>query len=114
MASRRSWIVQPRMNLDATFDAIQRFGVKTMIGVPALYRMILEHDRLDQYDLSSVEYWYSAGDVLPVEVGNRWKKRFGKPIFQGYGATETCGGVSMCRIERPLTRKITISAMLVA
>jgi len=88
-------IVQPRMNLDATFDAIQRFGVKTMIGVPALYRMILEHDRLDQYDLSSVDYWYSAGDVLPVEVGNRWKKRFGKPIFQGYGATETCGGVSM-------------------
>jgi long-chain acyl-CoA synthetase len=96
-------IVQPRLNLDATFDAIQRFGVKTMIGVPTLYRMILEHNRLDQYDLSSIDYWYSAGDVLPVEVGNRWKKRFGKPIFQGYGATETCGGVSMCptHIDNP-------------
>ena len=92
-------ILQPKINLDATFDTIQRFKAKTMIGVPALYRMILEHDRIDQYDLSSVEYWYSAGDVLPVEVGKRWKKKYGKFIYQGYGATETCGGISMCPVD---------------
>ena len=89
-------ILLPKVNLDAAFDAIQRFKARTMIGVPTLYRMILEHDRLDQYDLSSVDYWYSAGDVLPVDVGKRWKDKFGKSIFQGYGATETCGGVTMC------------------
>ncbi len=91
-----SLVVQPRINLDATFDTIQRFKVRSMIGVPALYRMILDHDRLDQYDLSSVDYWFSAGDVLPEEVGRRWKRKFDKPIYQGYGATETCGGVAMC------------------
>ncbi|MBW2066458.1 MAG: AMP-binding protein [Deltaproteobacteria bacterium] len=69
-----------------------------MIGVPTLYRMILEHDRVEQYDLSSVDYWFSAGDVLPVEIGRRWREKFGKPIYQGYGATETCGGVSMCPV----------------
>ncbi len=92
-------ILQPKINLDAGLDAIQRLKAKTMIGVPTLYRMILEHDRLDQYDLSSVEYWFSAGDVLPVVVGKRWEEKFGKRILQGYGATETCGGVSMCPIE---------------
>ena len=94
-----SLMVQPRVNLDATFDAIARFRVRSLIGVPTLYRMMLEHDRLDQYDLSSVDYWYSAGDVLPVEVGKRWRDRFGKPIYQGYGATETCGGVAMCPVD---------------
>jgi long-chain acyl-CoA synthetase len=89
-------ILQPRINLDANFDTIQRFGAKTMIGVPALYRMMLEHDRLDQYDLSSLKYCFSGGDVLPVEVGKRWQAKFGIPIYQGYGATETCGGVAMC------------------
>ncbi|MCF8038711.1 MAG: acyl--CoA ligase [Desulfohalobiaceae bacterium] len=93
-------ILQPRINLDAVFDTIQRYQATTMIGVPTLYRMILEHDRLDQYDLGSVRYWFSAGDVLPEEVGNRWQKRFGKQIYQGYGATETCGGVAMCRPGR--------------
>jgi long-chain acyl-CoA synthetase len=96
-------ILQPRINLDAIFDAIQRYRSRTMIGVPALYRMILEHERLDDYNLSSVDYWYSAGDVLPVQVGKRWYEKFGKCIYQGYGATETCGGISMCpvHIENP-------------
>ena len=95
-----SLILQPRINMDATFDAIQRFKAKTMIGVPAMYRMILEHDRLEQYDLSSLEYCFSGGDVLPVEIGKRWRERFGRPIYQGYGATETCGGVAMCPVDR--------------
>lgn len=94
-----SLLIQPRMNLDATLDVIGRFRVRSMIGVPALYRMILEHERIDQYDLSSVDFWFCAGDVLPLEVTNRWKKKFGKTIYQGYGATETCGGVSMCPVD---------------
>jgi long-chain acyl-CoA synthetase len=91
-----SLILQPRINIDATFDSIQRSKATTMIGVPALYRMILDHVRLAQYDLSSLKYCFSGGDVLPTEVSNRWKEKFGIPIYQGYGATETCGGVSMC------------------
>jgi len=89
-------MLQPKVNIDATFESIEKFKATSMIGVPTLYRMMLDHDRIDQYDLSSVAYWYSAGDVLPVEVGKRWRDKFGKTIYQGYGATETCGGVAMC------------------
>jgi long-chain acyl-CoA synthetase len=95
-----SLIIQPRINLDAAFDAIQRFRARTMIGVPALYRMILEHSRLDQYDLSSLVYCFSGGDVLPTDLGRRWQEKFGHSIRQGYGATETCGGVAMCAVDR--------------
>jgi long-chain acyl-CoA synthetase len=99
-----SIILMPRVNLDAIFDSVQRYKAKTLIGVPTLYRMILEHDRLDLYDLSSLEYCFNGGDVLPVEINQRWRKKFNKPIYQGYGATETCGGVSMCPAdeENPL------------
>ena len=97
-------ILMPKVNLDGVFDSIQRFKAKTLIGVPTLYRMILEHDRLDLYDLSSLEYCFNGGDVLPVDINNRWRKKFNKPMYQGYGATETCGGVSMCptNVENPL------------
>jgi long-chain acyl-CoA synthetase len=99
-----SIILMPRVNLDAVFDSAQRYKAKTLIGVPTLYRMILEHDRIDLYDLSSLEYCFNGGDVLPVEINQRWRKKFNKPIYQGYGATETCGGVSMCPAneENPL------------
>ena len=88
-------VLQPRVNLDAMLDAAGREKARTLIGVPALYRMILEHDRLDKYDLSSLRYCFSGGDVLPREVGDRWRERFGRPIYIGYGATETIGGVAM-------------------
>jgi long-chain acyl-CoA synthetase len=93
-------LVQPRVNLDAIFDTIQRNRATSLIGVPAFYRMILEHDRVDQYDLSSLQYCFSAGDVLPEEVARRWTRMFNLPIFQGYGATETCGGIVMGPTER--------------
>lgn len=92
-------IVMPKVNLDAIFDAIEREKAKTIIGVPQLYRMILQHQRLEYYDLSSLRYCFSGGDVLPLEIYNRWKKRFGVPLYQGYGATETCGGVLLCRTD---------------
>jgi long-chain acyl-CoA synthetase len=91
-------ILHPRPTLDAIFVCIERFKAKTMIGVPAVYRMILEHKRLDQYDLGSVECWMSAGDVMPVEVEKRFRERLGRSIYQAYGTTETGGGISMCPV----------------
>ena len=88
-------ILLPKVNLDGLFAQIQRYGATTFFGVPTMYRMILEHERLDYYDLGSLKYCFCAGDVLPVEVGDRWVKKFEKPLYQGYGATETCGRVSL-------------------
>jgi long-chain acyl-CoA synthetase len=92
-------ILQPKVNLDGMLETIQRFKAKTFVGVPALYRMILEHDRVDFYDLQSLQYCFCAGDVLPIEIGTRWHERYKKLIYQGYGATETCGGVTMCPVD---------------
>lgn len=93
-------LLLPRMNLDGLMAAVERHRARTITGVPALYRMILDHERLDSYDLSSLIYCMSGGDVLPNDVARRWKDRFGVPISCGYGATETVGGISMSPPER--------------
>ena len=81
-------ILLARVNLDALFDHIYRYKARTFFGVPALYRLLLEHDRADQYDLSSLKYCFSGGDVLPLDIARRWEAKYGMPIYQGYGATE--------------------------
>lgn len=81
-------ILMPIPDVDAILDTIQRYKVTLFLGVPTLYRMILEHDRVDMYDCSSLRLCLCGADKLPPEVNERWKKRFGKPIFQCYGATE--------------------------
>ncbi|MFC1836219.1 class I adenylate-forming enzyme family protein [Thermodesulfobacteriota bacterium] len=91
-------VLMPVPQVDAILAAIERYKVRWMLGVPALYRMILENDRQDTYDLSSIRYCYCGGDVLPREVLVRWKERVGVPIFQVYGSTEA-GHVTYSRLD---------------
>jgi long-chain acyl-CoA synthetase len=81
-------VLMPQPDVDALLETIQRVKVTLFLGVPTLFRMILENDRLDKYDLSSLKYCWSGGDVLPMEVYNRWLKLTGIPIRQNYGCTE--------------------------
>jgi len=81
-------VIMPIPNIDAILEAIQRYKITMMLGVPALYRMILENDRLDLYDISSLKFCWSGGDVLPIEVFNRFKELSGQTIYQVYGSTE--------------------------
>lgn len=88
-------VMLPKMSLDGILDHIERYKIKTMMGTPTMYRMILEHDRIDQYSLSSLKYCICGGDTVPRELANRWLKKFGVRFYEAYGATETCGGVAL-------------------
>ncbi|KPJ77504.1 MAG: AMP-dependent synthetase [Deltaproteobacteria bacterium SG8_13] len=92
-------ILMPTPQVDAILDSIERYGVRWLLGVPALYRMILDNDRLDRYRLNSLTYCFCGGDVLPAEIYNRWEKHFGIPIYQVYGSTEV-GHVCYSRIDK--------------
>jgi long-chain acyl-CoA synthetase len=92
-------VLMPIPQVDAILEAIQRYRGTLFLGAPTLYRMILENDRLNLYDLSSLKYCWSGGDVLPLEVFNRWKKKFGVPIYQVFGSTEV-GFVAMSPLDK--------------
>jgi acyl-coenzyme A synthetase/AMP-(fatty) acid ligase len=76
------------------------------IGVPAMYRMLLEAGA-EQRDLSSVHLWGSGADAMPAELAATFK-RLGStarlpiigPIgeasfFEGYGMVESGGGAAV-------------------
>jgi len=92
-------VLMPIPQVDAILEAIQRYKGTLFLGAPTLYRMILENDRVNFYDLSSLKYCWSGGDVLPLEVFNRWKKQFGVPIYQVFGSTEV-GFVAMSPLDK--------------
>lgn len=97
-------VIMPQPVVDAILDAIQRYKATLFLGAPALYRMILENDRLNFYDLRSLKYMWSGGDVLPEEIFNRFKKLTGHFIYQVYGSTET-GGVSLSSMDKAPTAR---------
>jgi long-chain acyl-CoA synthetase len=92
-------VLMPIPVVDAILKAIEKFRGTLFLGAPTLYRMILENDRLDFFDLSSLRFCWSGGDVLPMEVYKRWKEKFHVPIYQVFGATEV-GFTSMSSLDR--------------
>ncbi len=104
-------VLMPVPQVDAILAAIERYHARWMLGVPALYRMILENDRQETYNLSSLKYCYCGGDVLPREVLARWKERVGVPIFQVYGSTEA-GHVMYSRLDGSEPQPMTIGMPL--
>ncbi len=90
-------VLMPQPHVDAIMESIRRYRVRWFLGVPSLYRMMLENDRIDQYDLSSLKYCFCGGDVLPGKIMTRFREKYNLPIYQVYGSTEV-GHVAYSRI----------------
>ncbi|MEW6071357.1 MAG: AMP-binding protein [Planctomycetota bacterium] len=81
-------VLMPIPHIDAMLGAIERYRVRWLLGVPSMYRMALECDRIGHYRLDSLRYCFCGGDVLPAEIFQRWREATGASIRQVYGSTE--------------------------
>lgn len=77
----------------ACLEAIPRYGVTTMFGVPAMFLFMSQHPAFDNTDLTSVRTLICGGAPVPEPLIKLYNGR-GIPIQQGYGLTETSPGVS--------------------
>lgn len=76
-------------------ELIQRHKVNTFGGVPTVVRSLMEHPRIDDYDLSSLTTISQGGaPVAPDSVASIESKFAGKVgAGNGYGLTETTAAV---------------------
>ena len=68
-------------------EKIQQYKLTTFCAPPTMYRFMLQ-EKVEDYDLSSVEHWSTAGEALNPEVFNRWEELTGRKIASGFGQTE--------------------------
>jgi long-chain acyl-CoA synthetase len=80
-------VLQRAFDKDRVLHSIARDGVTMLCAVPANCLVLL--DAATPAQMQGVRYCMSAAAPLPLEVETRWQARFGQPIYQGYGLTET-------------------------
>ncbi len=79
---------------------ISRDRVSMLPGPPTLYQSILAHPERGRHDLSCLRLAVTGAAAIPVDLIHRMRDELGfETIITGYGLTETCGIVSMCRTD---------------
>ena len=87
-------------DVPAVLERIARERVSVLPGPPTLYQSILAHPDRDRSDLSSLRLAVTGAAAIPVELIRRMREELGfETVITGYGLTECCGIVSMCRFD---------------
>ena len=73
---------------ETVFDRIRKFRPTILINVPTMVHQMVAHPDAAQQDLTSLRLATSAGEALPVELYERWKKTFGVELLDGLGTAE--------------------------
>lgn len=75
--------------LDAkkVIDVIEEEGVTIHVGTPTFIRPVLK--KAEPPQLTRLRFMLSGAEKLPVDLYEFALQRFGVPIYQGYGLTET-------------------------
>lgn len=69
-------------------DLIKKHQATIFIGVPTIYRQILQKTTATAAEIPSLRHYMSAGEHLSDEVLSQWHARFGVDIYEAVGMSE--------------------------
>jgi len=83
-------VVLPGFDPTAVLEAIQKYKITATMLVPTMLYILMDHPKIDSYDLSSLEtVYYGAAAMSPTRLKEAIEK-FGSIFFQFFGQSE-CG-----------------------
>jgi acyl-CoA synthetase (AMP-forming)/AMP-acid ligase II len=97
--------ILPERTLDVphVLDMVRRERVTVLPGTPTLYQTMLEHPDFSAEGVATLRLSVTGAANVPPALLYRIKQELGfEHIVTGYGLTETCGIVSMCRYDDSL------------
>jgi acyl-CoA synthetase (AMP-forming)/AMP-acid ligase II len=94
--------VLPEFSPDAFLETVQRERITHTFMVPTQYIVTLNHERFDDFDLSSLEVMLSAGSPLRLDTKREIRARMGHGLHELYGFSE--GFATMLKPDRMLEK----------
>jgi len=105
LATGATIVLMARFTADQALATMEKERVTFFAGVPTMYHALLSCDTADEHDLDAIaarlRVAVSGGAALPGEVMRKFEERFGVPIVEGYGLSETSPIATFNRVDRP-------------
>ncbi|KRE93237.1 long-chain fatty acid--CoA ligase [Paenibacillus sp. Soil766] len=81
-------ILIPKFDIDMILDTIDKLKPTIFPGAPTMYVALINHKRVKEVDISSINVCVSGSAPLPLEVQERFESLTGGRLVEGYGLTE--------------------------
>ncbi|HZS14656.1 MAG TPA: long-chain fatty acid--CoA ligase [Candidatus Dormibacteraeota bacterium] len=91
----------PRFEPVKALQMIQRDRITVFAGVPTMYIAFLKAYDEGEWDISTIRMAISGGAALPEQVLREFEEKFGAPILEGYGLSESSPSATFNRPDRP-------------
>jgi long-chain acyl-CoA synthetase len=101
IAAGGAFSLLPRFEPTEAFEIIQRDRITLFAGVPTMYFALMHHEKADEFDTSSLQICLTGGAPMPLEVMTAFEAKFGVPILEGFGLSETSPVSSFAVLDRP-------------
>ena len=83
-----SFVPIAKFEPDKLLNTIKQTNSSIFLGVPSMYNVLLNIKDHKINNFSSIKLCISGGASMPVDVMNRFEKKFGVAIYEGDGPTE--------------------------
>ncbi|WP_175853203.1 AMP-binding protein [Burkholderia anthina] len=95
----------PRFSPEAVRVALADEGVTIFQGVPAMHAKLLEHlhTHAHAWHAPRLRFAYSGGSPLDADLKARVERRYGVPLHNGYGMTESSPTITQTPLDAPRT-----------
>ena len=90
LAAGATIVLFRRFSPERVLQAIEDYRATRFLGVPTMYIALLNHERVNDYDLSGLRPSRTSAAPLPVAVKESFDRQVGhETLIEGYGLTET-------------------------
>jgi long-chain acyl-CoA synthetase len=81
-------ILVPRFEVNQFLKILHKSKPTIFPGVPTIYVALVNHPKIQSYDLSSIRYCVTGSAPMPVEILKKFESLTGGIIVEGYGLSE--------------------------
>ena len=94
-------LIPDARDTDAVLRAIDEYKPTIFCGVPAMYKILLNHPGIAKHGLRSIRVCVSGASPLPIQVQKRFEELSGGRLVEGYGLTEASPVTHVNPIDNP-------------